>query len=277
MPASVRDGAVEAAHMFTLGLAKKTLIADVLAHRLVDPAFSSAHGISATSAWLGGFAYAEQLYFDFSGYSDMAVGLGLLLGLRLPRNFHLPYAAHNPSEFWRRWHVSLSTWLRDYLYIPLGGNRCSPARRRLNLFVTMVLGGLWHGANWTFVLWGAFHGLGLVLYDRKRASSTPRILAVAGTFLFVVVGWILFRAPSPRVALDMYRGMLGMNGLGLSALRQEGVGVAVLCASMALSFSADTYDVKWRPSARHAVVVAAILVACIMRLSQPSPFLYFQF
>src|SRR5262249_6881632 len=160
-------------------------------------------------------AYTAQLYFDFSGYSDMAVALAKLMGLNLPRNFELPYQSANPSEFWRRWHVSLSTWLRDYLFIPLGGSRGSKAKTARDLFLTMLIGGLWHGANWTFVAWGAYHGVGLVLYNLKivRAPWLPRPAAVAATFVFVVVGWVLFRASSIHEAWLVLEAMAGARGV----------------------------------------------------------------
>ncbi len=278
-PASPRDNVVEAVHLLVFGMAKKVLVADFLAARVVGPAFAEPQVVSAARAWEAALGYTAQLYFDFSGYSDMAVGLGLLVGLRLPRNFLLPYAAANPSEFWRRWHVSLSTWLRDYLYIPLGGNRCSKARMHWNLFVTMLLGGLWHGANWTFVVWGALHGAGLVLYNGKvlRAPWMPKAGAVACTFVFVVVGWVIFRAPDVHSAMGMYAGMLGLHGLGLAELRHGLFGTAVLVAALAISFTFDTYDVKFRPTVSHALAMSALAVACVTRLSIPSPFLYFQF
>jgi alginate O-acetyltransferase complex protein AlgI len=244
------ERAAEAARFFTLGMAKKLLIADPLAVRLVDPLFANPGSLGLVSGWVAALAYTVQIYMDFSGYSDMAVGLGLLLGFRLPRNFRLPYASANPAEFWRRWHISLSTWLRDYLFIPLGGSRCGRWRTPLNYFVTMLLGGLWHGANWTFVLWGAYHGVALVVFHRwagrgakagqhtqaparaaaaasvqglagaavpaaSRAASSLRLAGVAVTFAFTAAGWVLFRAPTIWVALSILKGMAGLRGLGL--------------------------------------------------------------
>ena len=179
--------------LLTLGLAKKVLIADSIA-QVVDPIWQHAGTLTSVEAWTGALGYTFQLYFDFSGYSDMAIGLAALLGFNFPINFRAPYQARNPSDFWGRWHITLSTFLRDYLYIPLGGNRCSPLRVRFNLMVVMLLGGLWHGAAWTFVLWGAYHGLLLVLYQTCAPWWDRRWVWMqrVATFLLVVFGWVLF-------------------------------------------------------------------------------------
>ena len=158
--------------IFVIGLAQKLLLADPLA-AVVSAVFDKAHSPPALEAWVGALAYALQLYFDFSGYSAMAVGLGMVFGFALPRNFRLPYASRSITEFWRRWHISLSTWFRDYLYIPLGGNRHGTARTYRNLVIVFLLCGLWHGAGWTFVLWGLWHGTFLVL----ERTGLGRILA----------------------------------------------------------------------------------------------------
>jgi alginate O-acetyltransferase complex protein AlgI len=266
-------------HFFTIGLFKKVIIADFLSARLVTPLFGEVGGLQAVSAWTAALAYTAQLYFDFSGYSDMAVGLGLLLGFRLPRNFNLPYQAESIGEFWRRWHISLSTWLRDYLYIPLGGNRASRRRTSFNLFATMVLGGLWHGANWTFVAWGALHGVALVLYNTRLRGrfSLPRPANVTLTLLVVVAGWVLFRSESIGQAMSIYSAMLGQKGLGPSWLKGQDLALLVLAVALGLSVTVDTYDL--RPPRRTAIAVleGVLLALCITRLGQPSPFLYFQF
>ena len=178
-------------------------------------------------AWGGALAYTFQLYFDFSGYSDMAIGLSLMFGVRLPVNFDSPYKAVNIIDFWRRWHMTLSRFLRDYLYMPLGGNRKGAARRYVNLMVTMLLGGLWHGAGWTFVLWGALHGVYLIInhawlalrrrLGHHRRHSTPwgRRAACCVTFVAVVAGWVVFRADSMAAAWNMLSGMAGFNGFTL--------------------------------------------------------------
>ena len=215
--------------IFILGLAKKVLIADSLSE-FASPVFSAAaqgQQLQFVEAWVGALAYTLQLYFDFSGYSDMAVGLARMFGIRIPINFNSPYKAGNIIEFWRRWHITLSNFLRDYLYFPLGGNRRGPARRYVNLFVTMVLGGLWHGANWTFVAWGALHGVLLMAnhalhglgfrLDRVRGfwASPLRVLATGLTFTLVVVAWVLFRAENIGSALSMIRAMALGHGISV--------------------------------------------------------------
>lgn len=187
--------------IFTSGFVKKMLFADQIAE-LVDRVYGAAHP-SGPEALLGVYGFSAQIYCDFSGYTDMAIGIALLLGVGLPTNFYRPYTARNLVEFWRRWHVTLSTWLRDYLYIPLGGNRQGPARKMVNLMTTMLLGGLWHGANWTFVVWGAMHGLGLCVVNgftslsrRYALPGLPRWVGVFLTFQFVSLAWVYFRAPN---------------------------------------------------------------------------------
>ena len=213
--------------IFAIGLFKKVVLADGVA-QYATPVFSAAQAGADPSffvAWGGALAYTMQLYFDFSGYSDMAIGGARLFGIRLPLNFNSPYRATNISEFWRRWHMTLSRFLRDYIYIPLGGNRSGRSRRYVNLMATMLLGGLWHGAGWTFVMWGGLHGLYLVvhqawLWTRKRfglslldGSAFGRGLAWLVTFLAVVVGWVFFRAESFPAAQRMLEGMVGLNGV----------------------------------------------------------------
>ncbi|MGE4160063.1 MAG: MBOAT family protein, partial [Planctomycetota bacterium] len=200
---------------FMVGFIKKVVIADRLSV-LVDLYFSQHSHYGTLTAWFAVTAYALQIYGDFSGYSDMAIGLGHLFGYNLPENFRRPYLARNVSEFWRRWHISLSTWLRDYLYIPLGGNRLGSARRWLNLWITMLLGGLWHGANTTFLAWGALHGSYLVAHRLLTSDRLPGVwhsflkILFAGnilnrllTFVCVLVGWVFFRSSTMDQALDI--------------------------------------------------------------------------
>ena len=210
--------------IFVIGLAKKVLIADNLAPH-ANELFASPSDPSFFVAWGGVLAYTFQLYFDFSGYCDMAIGLSRMFGVQLPLNFNSPYKAHNISEFWRRWHMTLSRFLRDYLYVPLGGNRKGPARRYVNLFTTMLLGGLWHGAGWTFVAWGALHGFYLIINHAWIAAreSLPigrnlpgtRLLGTALTFLAVVIAWVFFRAVSFDDAITILHGMIGANGVAI--------------------------------------------------------------
>ncbi len=198
--------------IFTLGLVKKLVFADSFAEA-VERVFAAGAGAGLTCAdyLLAIYGFALQIYCDFSGYTDMALGAALLLGVKLPSNFQRPYAATSIVEFWKRWHITLSRWLRDYLYIPLGGSRLGFARRSFNLLVTMALGGLWHGANWTFVLWGVAHGVGLAFVHTVRrfvpaATRVPRWLAILVTFHFVAALWILFRAPDVATALRVAQG-----------------------------------------------------------------------
>lgn len=279
---------------FAMGFAKKVMIADTLAP-LADMAFAQPNPTMAES-WLGLLAYAAQLYFDFSGYSDMAVGLALMMGFRFIENFNHPYTSRSITEFWQRWHISLSTWLRDYLYISLGGNRKGPLRTYFNLFVTMLLGGLWHGANFTFVLWGAWHGALLVLerlLGGKSGSPYPKLLAWPITFFCVLMGWVLFRAPSMTVALDYFAGLFGRHGTALSDALQWQITplmLATLAAAYLIAFltprlMGDTkrnwHEQSWAarvslPRQMSILVLFGVSIAKLIAQSH-SPFLYFQF
>ncbi|MBF0310440.1 MAG: MBOAT family protein [Magnetococcales bacterium] len=209
--------------IFIIGLFKKVVIADTIALRStpIFAAVATGYQPGFFDAWGAAFCYAFQIYFDFSGYSDMAVGLGWMFGIKLPINFASPYKANSIIDFWRRWHITLSRFLRDYLYIPLGGSRCSPARHHLNLMLTMILGGLWHGAGWTFLLWGLLHGLFLSLNQGWQRlfppsrSSARRVLGRIVTLLSVVLAWVPFRADSLQSVLAFYRAMIGLEGLSL--------------------------------------------------------------
>ncbi len=215
--------------IFIIGLFKKTVFADGVAQYSTSIFDAAAVGQSLTlfEAWGGAMAYTFQLYFDFSGYSDMAIGLSRMFGVKLPLNFHSPYKATNIVEFWRRWHMTLSRFLRDYLYFALGGNRKGTVRRYINLMVTMLLGGLWHGAGWTFIMWGGLHGLYLCInhawshLSGRRAHKTllpqklGKLFAWLTTFVVVVIGWVFFRATSFDAALEMLRGMAGLNGVAV--------------------------------------------------------------
>ncbi|GAB3482094.1 MBOAT family O-acyltransferase [Azotobacter salinestris] len=209
----------EGASRFMQGFVKKVFIADSLAP-LVDHCFALANP-STGDAWLGALAYTAQLYFDFSGYSDMAIGLGLMMGFRFMENFNQPYISQSITEFWRRWHISLSTWLRDYLYVPLGGNRHGTFNTYRNLLLTMLLGGFWHGANWTFMVWGAWHGTWLALERAMGVNAAPKSLNLsrwAFTLLLVMIGWVVFRAENLDVAWRMYVAMFSFGDWSLSEL-----------------------------------------------------------
>jgi D-alanyl-lipoteichoic acid acyltransferase DltB (MBOAT superfamily) len=213
--------------IFALGLFKKVIIADSLGDfaTLIFDAVKAGGQPMLFEAWVGALAYTLQLYFDFSAYSDMAIGLSLMFNVRLPMNFNSPYKATSIIDFWRRWHITLARFLRDYLYIPLGGSRHGKARRYMNLMITMLLGGLWHGAGWTFVIWGALHGVYLMVnhgwrelkqrMDWGDGGRWSNLAAGGLTFLAVVVGWVVFRADSLSSAITMLHGMVGMNGVSL--------------------------------------------------------------
>jgi len=208
------------ATLFTMGLFKKVVFADGIAPFARAVFDGSSDTPALFEAWGGALAFTFQLYFDFSGYSDMAIGLSRLFGVHLPINFDSPYQARSMIDFWRRWHMTLSRFLRDYLYFSLGGNRKGPFRRHLNLWLTMVLGGLWHGAGWTYLAWGALHGLYLIINHGFRHWAKDRfapdrlhVPAHLLTFLCVVLGWVLFRSPDLETAGHLYRGMLGLNGV----------------------------------------------------------------
>ena len=247
-------------------------------------------------------AYYAQIYFDFSGYSDMAVGLGLLFNIRLPINFNHPYKALNIIDFWRRWHISLSTFLRDYLYIALGGNRHGSVRRYMNLLATMLLGGLWHGANWTFFIWGGLHGLALIAnhgWRFLRKSSSPdtrlhQLLSWCVTFIFVCFTWVVFRSDNMDTALAIYRGMLGLNDFALNMVvpgwkRELNFTLSIgLFAWLVYQLGRQkvaytgTLDNKHAPSFQHigwplALFTIALLLLGIEQIGQRSVFLYFQF
>ncbi len=199
---------------FTIGLAKKVLIANVLGEQ-VDMIFGLEQvEFNTITAWIGIVAYAFQIYFDFSGYSDMAIGIGRMIGFDFPENFNNPYISQNITEFWRRWHITLGRWMRDYLYIPLGGNRVSTMRTYFNLWIVFLISGLWHGAAWNFVIWGAFHGMFLIadkLFLLKFYKKIGKIPSIVITFFITLIGWVLFRVESMGQAGDYFHNMFNMN------------------------------------------------------------------
>lgn len=270
--------------LFQLGLGKKVLLANPCGE-VAEWVFGAATADPLT-AWWGLWAYTLQIYFDFSGYSDMAIGLGLMFGFVFPQNFDAPYTATSLRDFWRRWHISLSTWLREYLYFSLGGNRNGNLRTCLNVFVVMLLGGLWHGASWTFALWGAYHGLGLIVDRLLPASLTtrPRLNQVA-TLLFVILGWVLFRAESWPRAIDFYRSLLGlMPHEAAWGLLREVVFTRLSWLVMSLgTVVVFTCPTAWRFTQRitwgKAVWCFLIFLLSLALLStqQYNPFIYFLF
>jgi alginate O-acetyltransferase complex protein AlgI len=264
---------------FCIGLVEKVLVADTLA-AFVNPALANYSALSTVGAWMAMLGYSFQLYFDFSGYSTMAVGLGYLFGIRIPQNFNSPYKATDPSDFWRRWHISLSSVLRDYLYIPLGGNRNGTSATYRNLMITMLLGGLWHGASWTFVFWGAYHGLLLSLYRAygKAWDQLPVMARRAGMFLLAVVGWVFFRCETFSMSLVVLGKMFMPVG---GALVQQPV-LAAMALAVAASWAMAgpnpfemRHDYRWTGRTILASGFAGA-IAIIIGL-RSSPFLYFQF
>jgi alginate O-acetyltransferase complex protein AlgI len=287
-----------------LGLFKKTVIADSLAP-WVHEAFAHAGTLTFIDAWAGAVAYALQLYFDFSGYSDMAVGLALMLGIKFPYNFNSPYKSLSIGEFWRRWHITLSNFLRDYLYIPLGGSRRGPARTTVNLFITMLLGGLWHGAGWTFILWGAWHGLLLSLNHawRRTQHRLNPLAAWTATFVATVLGWVVFRSPSIEAAGQYLSSMAGLEGLtlplkysaALDWMRLPGVHYGHLTAISSARFELkllvlaalvmfvvalpNTQELAKRmePRPRWAAFAVGCFLIGFLMVGRVAPFLYYQF
>ncbi|MET0210730.1 MAG: MBOAT family O-acyltransferase [Burkholderiaceae bacterium] len=277
------------ARRFMIGISMKVLIADTLAP-LVDVAFSLP-APTFVDAWLGCLGYTLQLFFDFAGYSAMAIGLGLMLGFHFPENFRQPYLARSIQDFWRRWHLSLSSWIRDYLYIPLGGSRIGPVRTYVNLLLTMSIAGLWHGGdNWNFLLWGMAHGLALAFerfWTNRGLPTLPRIPAHVATLLFVMLAWTLFRAHDFHAAVTMYAGQFGVNGfwlgdaMAVSLRPTHGLAIALGIASVLYPI----IDTRVRDSSWYLLrtidavwPIAGFVIAFGLMASRGAvPFLYFQF
>jgi alginate O-acetyltransferase complex protein AlgI len=286
-------GRAEGLARFVVGLAKKVLIADTMAEA-VNTIFALPTGdLVFTTAWVGALCFSVQIFFDFSGYSDMAIGLASVFGFDLLENFRQPYRARNFTEFWRRWHISLSTWIRDYLYIPLGGSRVRAGRLYANLLLCFLASGLWHGASWTFLAWGLYHGTFIVLNRISAALALPRLpapISTTLTFLLITLGWVVFRCPSFNQAFGMLHAMLDPTLLGASAA-QPMLGTDVyffLLVGLGLSFTPEDItqylvQLGCRPSALSAGIkgmgLALLLVLCLGRTVTAtfSPFIYFRF
>jgi len=302
--------------IFVIGLAKKLLLADPVSHFAI-PVFAAADkgvALGPSDAWLGALAYSMQIYFDFSGYSDMAIGIARMFGIVLPLNFESPYKSGNITEFWRRWHMTLSRFLRDYLYIPLGGNRQGARRRYANLMLTMLLGGLWHGAGWTFAFWGFLHGAYLCCHHAWLALRPARLDATALwyragaralTFLAVVVAWVFFRASSFESAGRVLAGMVGLGEQAGHALLAKREVLPWIIALGAVAFWAPNTQqivrdeqrdaiagaravarderpgvlgfLRWRPTLAWCLALFALGVLAVAQLSRPSEFIYYQF
>jgi alginate O-acetyltransferase complex protein AlgI len=300
--------------IFFIGLFKKVMLADSVAphvHKVFDAA-AQGTVLTTLEGWSGALFYALQIYFDFSGYSDMAIGLSLLFGVRLPLNFNSPYKAVNIIDFWRRWHMTLSRFLRDYLYIPLGGNRVGTARRLANVTIVMLLGGLWHGASWTFVVWGGLHGIYLVINHSWQSlvgvkTEQSRLSLMAGgltTFLLVTFAWVFFRAPDMQTALALVWSMLGFNGTllphaapnfpsgDLASIAVLLLAVVWLCpntqeimsnykpALQSGTIAKAPAIALWQPNWAYAVIIGSIALASlttIVYVKRVGDFIYFQF
>lgn len=290
------DGFADGTVRFLLGLAKKMLLANPLG-QIADAAFAtSIPNLSTAMAWLGVLAYTGQIYFDFSGYSDMAIGLGRIFGFHFLENFNYPYISKSITEFWRRWHISLSSWFRDYVYIPLGGNRCSSLKQVRNILIVWCLTGFWHGAHWTFLCWGLYYGI-LLMGERfvwgKALDKLPAFLRHFYTLFLVVLGWLLFRAESLPYALGVFKVMFGLGGTGLAGqatywlleFRWE-LAAAAVCA-LPIKKWAETWLTRYRDCG-WAVAVSAwgpkalalslgFLSVVKLVTSTFNPFIYFQF
>lgn len=276
-----RDGIRRGLGYFAVGLLEKVVIADTIA-AMVDPALAQWSSLGTAGAWLAVLGYTFQLLFDFSGYSTMAVGLGLLFGLRIPRNFESPYQATDPSDFWRRWHISLSTCIRDYLYISFGGNRGGSFATYRNLMLAMLIGGLWHGASWTFVFWGFYHGLLLCVHRAagRRWDGLAPAVRRGGMFLAAMIGWVFFRATSFEMAAGLLERMF------VPSAGSVVFGVAPIAVAAAMVWAA-WWSLRGRnvfeldrdghlPSGVGLAVSFGVALAFILS-ARPSPFLYFQF
>ena len=296
--------------IFIIGLFKKVMLADEMI-KYVKPVFESAsdgNHISFKESWGAALSYTLQLYFDFSGYSDMAIGISRIFGVKLPVNFNSPYKAVNIIEFWRRWHMTLSRFLRDYLYIPLGGNRKGVLRRYLNLLMTMVLGGLWHGAGWTFVIWGTMHGLYLVInhawhglririgHDLNKSSWVGRFSGRFITFISIVFAWVFFRAENLDSALSITSSMLGLNGFDFTGHFQLSMIAKLLFIAWVLpntqqimskyeptlslpdreNYSTNKWFL-WRPNLLWLLIIFIMASQSLLQGNEVSEFLYFQF
>ena len=267
------------------GLIKKTVVADELARNVVDPVFNDPTSHSGLETLFAIYGFAAQIYCDFSGYTDMAIGIALLLGFQLPQNFNRPYLALSLQDFWRRWHMTLSRWLRDYLYIPLGGNRGTERQTYRNLMLTMLLGGLWHGAAWTFVIWGGIHGSALSAErwarGRFRGFHLPAFLAWLITFNVVCLAWIFFRSPDLSTAFEMIGQIFAGGPSPLVTFPM----VFLVVATIALqAVPGDFWQraEEWlvaRPVAAQGIAIGLIIVAADAAVGQEgvAPFIYFQF
>ncbi len=290
------DGITQGAWRFMLGLGSKVLVADPLASVAEHVFKQQPFDVSTAYTWLGALAYSMQIYFDFAGYSSMAVGLALMVGFRFPENFNHPYMALSVTDFWRRWHISLSRWMRDYLYIPLGGNRVGPTRQMANLWIVFLVSGFWHGAEWTFIAWGAYHGFFLATERTKLGKlylSFPALPRRIATFIIVTFGWVLFRSATLSEAFSRWGCMLGMSKNPIpfpraTIISDVGVSVFIFAVTWCLFVEPllERFSQQHGDSvplyARHPLVYPLIFLVCVLSIfvmesGRYSPFIYFQF
>ncbi len=281
-------------YTFCIGLAKKVIIANTIGSQADDVFKLGIDQIDTAAAWVGALAYTFQIYFDFSGYSDMAIGLSKIMGFRLPENFRNPYLSSSITEFWRRWHITLGSWMKNYLYIPLGGNRVgSPAKLYRNLFIVFLLSGLWHGASWNFIIWGAFHGLFLVLerlFLLKVYGKTGRFVSTVITFLIVVVGWVYFRIEDLNYANHVVKAMFSFNFFdGKFVLHNDfyfSLGLAAFfsffaCTAFTKNIQARVYGENHTQTSNILLLSTCILLFYIslsyIAALDFNPFIYFRF
>lgn len=292
-PQATRAHVSEGLFLIILGLIKKVIVADYISGNFVDRIFENPSLYTGLENVFGAFGFTLQLYCDFSGYSDMAIGLALLLGYRFKDNFNAPFKAQNPTEFWKRWHISLSSWLMDYLYIPLGGNRKGKHRQRLNLMTTMLLGGLWHGASWMYVLWGGYHGALLVGHKALKSKgwlpergAWVRPAGIMLTLVLVVIGFTFFRAPSVQTITDMYTAIF--TNFHPEVLPQFIKGYALVVAIIVIAFALHFLPGHWLGRLRDSygrlhwafqAVILAIVIFIVIQARQSSlvPFIYLQY
>jgi alginate O-acetyltransferase complex protein AlgI len=264
---------------FIVGLGKKILIADMMAYVVQTQLYSQTPG--CLNIWIGMVAFSLQIYFDFAGYSDMAIGLGSIFGFQLPENFNFPYSAKGISDFWRRWHMSLSGWLRDYLYIPLGGSRCSNISWTRNIMVTFLLCGLWHGASWTFVVWGGYFGALIVIERpfRNKIQSLPKWLIIPSTYLFVVVGWVFFKAQTLAESFDWLKLMFSFSVKHYDNLPPISLLLVLLLIQVFCLNCYVNFNKLFTGTIPGDMGILVILIGCLISILgiEVSPFLYYQF
>ena len=295
-PSATREMISEGLFLIMTGLIKKVVIADYISGNFVDRIFDNPMLYSGFENLMGCIGFTIQLYCDFSGYSDMAIGIALLLGYRFKENFDAPFKSQNPTEFWRRWHISLSTWLRDYVYIPLGGNRKGKVRAYLNQFITMVIGGLWHGASWMYIIWGAFHGIFLVFHkalrsfsfipDSMKGSPIVKGVNITLTFALVVAAFTLFRAPDMKTAGEIFTQIF--TNFHISVAPQFISGYMMIVIAMLVGYIAHMTPKSWSKKAsgkymsmsllwQSVILVAVLFIVVQTRSSELVPFIYLSY